>query len=265
MKIFLFLLGLMPKVVSLSPNITEMLIDLGCEKNIVGVTDYCEVPENLNITTVGGWINPNWEVILMKEPDLILLTDVQFSLLRDRIESIGISAEVLPSRRLEDVFVSFIRLGRIFHREGVAKEIVEGLRDSILKIEEKLKGKERPSVLVVVDRTPGDIRNVYVAGGENFLDDLVSIAGGRNPASSLGNGYFPVSLETIIKLNPDIILDLSENPIDEWSRLQELDAYRRGKIYQIPPSPTTHPSTRFLETVNILLKYLHPEVKFESR
>lgn len=248
------------KIVSLSPSITDLIVDLRYGDSLLGVTDYCEVPDSLKIKRVGGWVNPNLEVIASLKPDLLLVTDAQFKLIGDKLKRLNIPIEILPSQSIEDIIFSIEKLGDILNVERRADSLRRFLEDTLMAVKKLTQNLKRPGVIIVGGRAPGTLRNIYVAGSKTFLSELIDITGGRNLADSLGRGYFILSKETLFKLNPDIIIDLTGDDLKPYEKLKGVKAVESKRIYSVNANILAHPSTKIVRALSLLLELIHPEL-----
>ena len=249
------------RIVSTAPSITETLYQLGCGDRIVGVSRFCAFPpEAKEKTNVGGFLDPNLEVLVGLRPDLVILLD-SAGPLKDGIEKLGIPQLTVENRTVDEILDSFRVIGKRCGVEEKAEALINSLNARIARVAEHSKGKEKPRVLFVVSRLlgSGDIRDVYVAADDGYFSRLIELAGGTN-ACPAGAETFPVvSVEGLIQMNPDIILDASftTEPVDDgaadtsalndWKSLNTLTAVKTGRVYQLRDDFARVPGPRFVE------------------
>jgi iron complex transport system substrate-binding protein len=126
-----------------------------------------------------------------------------------------------------------------------------------------------------VDRTPGTLRDLYAVLPGSFLAEVIGIAGGRVVGGTAASGYGRISKETILAVDPDVILDVMAamtatggTPEAAWHELPELKAVKRGNIHAILDEFATHDSQMIGHTAALIAHLLHPEVPrqdWESR
>jgi ABC-type Fe3+-hydroxamate transport system substrate-binding protein len=132
-----------------------------------------------------------------------------------------------------------------------------------------MSGVAKPSVVLIVDRTPGTLRELYTATDGSYLAALVAIAGGRISVPADPHGYRRLSAEELVALNPDIILDFLQaakghfggNPMDAWQEMPELKAVRTHRVYEVNEDFVPHASQRMVQTAELFAKRIHPEIK----
>jgi len=244
------------RIISVSPNVTEILYGIGAFDRVVAVSDYCTYPPAVqNLPRVGGWENSNLEKIAALRPDLVILTDAQAPFLEDKL------------RDLADIFVSIDEIGRATGTQARAADLARRTRASLDNTRALTRNLPRPSVLFVVDRTPGTLRDMTVAAQGSFLADLIDIAGGRITAAPAKSGYLNVSKDAILTLDPEVIIDLvhwskgrfAEHPELVWHDLPELRAVREGRLCPLRDEFLPHASQFVADTAKLLAKLIHPE------
>ena len=262
------------RIVSLSPNTTEILYGIGAFDRVVGVTVYDKYPPAVSkLPRVGGWQNSNIEKIVELHPDLVVLTQAQVPFIADQLKAFGLKTAVAPSQSLADVFSAIQVLGAATGNEREAAELSRKTRAALDDVRARTRGLAPRTVLLAVSRTPGALRDLYVATQGSFLIDLVEIAGGRSVTEPGRNGYARISKEAIVALDPELILDLLPgltSPLGEdvkqaWSDLPELRAVRNGRVYAIHEEFVGHPSQFIAETAKVFARIIHPEAYSAGR
>ena len=198
------------RIISLSPNVTEILFALGLGDKIVGVTRFCSYPpEAKKKMKVGGYLDPNYEAIVSLKPDVVVLLS-GFESIKNSLSELGIKYLEVENKTVAEIMESIDYLGKQFSVEQQAKTILAEMRSKINRIKQKTNHSTRPKVLIVVERNlgTGAIEDVYVAGKNTFYDELINMAGGINAFEDEKIAYPIVSAEGIIHLNPDFIIDL---------------------------------------------------------
>ena len=256
------------RIISLSPNVTEILYGVGAFDRVVAVSDYCTYPPAVkNLPRIGGWQNSSVERIAAFRPDLVILVDAQAPFLEDKLQKLGLRTLVTPSRSLNDVFATMEEIGRATGHEAQAADLVRSTRAALDEVRNTTRKLPRRSVLFVVDRTPGTLRDLYVATEGGFLEELVAIGGGKSIAAPAKSGYGRISKEAVLTLNPEIIIDMvhgskgkfGERPEMVWQDLPELQAVRERRIYPVREEFLPHASQFVADTAKLLARLIHPE------
>jgi ABC-type Fe3+-hydroxamate transport system substrate-binding protein len=124
-------------------------------------------------------------------------------------------------------------------------------------------------VILIVDRTPGTLRDLYTATGGGYLAELVAIAGGQIALAATKRGYEKLSKEDLLAANPEWILDFihgaksrfAGDPMEAWREMPELKAVGTGKVRGVNEDYVPHASQRIVDTAELFARILHPEAK----
>jgi len=257
------------RIISLSPNITQIIYALGAWENVAGVTIYSDFPPEVKETPkVGGWVNPNMEAIVALKPDLVLLMKDQDTIFGQKLDNLGLDKYVIDSNdSVNDILESISSLGEVLHKQSQAKNLVNKLRRELDRITVTTQEAQKKSVLIVVGRNPGTLEDIYVIGRNNYINELINIAGGEN---IIENKRLSIKLtkEAILTLNPDVIIEINHDKseretqiLNTWSELKLSKAVKDNQVYILPSTVLLHPSQRILEGARVLTQTLHPELE----
>lgn len=257
------------RIVSLAPSVTETIFALGGDDKLVGVTRYCDYPPAAKgKSSIGGYIDPDFEAIFRLRPDLVIVTIENRDTIA-KLKSFGLKTLVVDQNNIAGILSSITLIGDAISKQQRASEIVSGINSRIVTIKLKVKGLARPSVLLSMGRAMGgDITEVYAAGKGNLYDEIIGIAGGINAFDSKVAMTPALSGEGITRLNPDIIIDLApdKQPSDaakiasDWNRLTHASAVANKRVHALTGDYTVVPGPRFINTLEDVAKIIHPEV-----
>jgi iron complex transport system substrate-binding protein len=251
------------KIVSLAPNVTEILFGLGLDQEIVGVSTHCNFPERAKSKVrVGSYISLDFEKIVSLKPDLIIATGAGNTRdMVERLERLGFPIYVIFPRNFEEVLQSIGHVGQVVDRKKEAAEIIQEMKRRRQKVTELTRGLPRPRVFLQIGEAP-----IVTVGKDSFADDLIRLAGGDNVAGNEKTMYPRFGMEEILKLSPEVILVSSMNPrgnyqkvLQEWSRWKTIPAVRNGRIHLIDSDLIDRPSPRIIEGLEEMARILHPE------
>jgi len=257
------------RIVSLSPNLTQIIAALGELDKVVGVTLYTDSPPRAkDLPKVGGWINPNYEAILALKPDLVILMKDQDTIFGAQIRKLGLKTLVTDSNdSVSDIMKTIEYLGEVLGEETEARRIVSDMKSTLDKIRRETADVPRKKVLLVVGRNPGTLEDIYVIGRNNYINELIEIAGGVNAVEN-NRLSIKITKEAILTLDPDVIIEINHEKLDReaeilgtWSTLAQSRAVRSGEVYILPSTVVLHPSQTIVEGAQILTDVLHPELK----
>jgi iron complex transport system substrate-binding protein len=255
------------RIVSVAPTVTEMLYGIGAFDRVVAVTEYCTYPpEAKALPKVGGWATPSIEKIAGFQPGLVAFTEIQAPFLDSPLKKLGIRTLIARSTTIQDAFNSMKALGTATGTERGAANLVAQVKASLDAVRSRAAGLPHPSVLCIIDRTPGTLRDLYAAIEGSFLAELIVIAGGSVVGGAARGGYGRISKEAVLTANPDIVLDLipiqqpGASPELAWRDLPELKAVRRGGVHIVREEYAAHDSQLIAKTAVVFAQLLHPEV-----
>lgn len=258
------------RIISLSPSATEVLWGVGAFERVVAVSDYDDFPpEAANLPKVGGWSNTNLEQVVSLKPDLIVVTQSQAPMIKDRLDALGVRVLVVPSYTVEDALAGIAQIGAAVGEEEAARRLLAETRAGLAEVRARTKDLKRPRVLCVVDRVPGTLRGLYTATKGSFIEQLIEIAGGESVAPPAAGGFGQIGKEAVVALDPEVIIDmvqgakdsrLAEDPKQVWQELARVRAVREGRVYPLRDTSVLHPSQRVADTARKFAELLHPEV-----
>ena len=260
------------RIISLVPALTEMLFAIGAGPQVTGVSNFARYPPEVHaLPRVGGLIDPDMERIILLRPDLVILYESQMDL-REQLGQAKI--QVFPythgglTHVTETIRALGTRTGLVAGAEQVATSIEKHLDD----IQDQLKGSERPTTLLVLDREPLTLRNVYVSGGTGFLHEMLELAGGTNVFAEIDKESLQPTTEAILAAAPDVIvevrvsLDLTDEDLERerlvWERLESIPAIKNDRVYVLNASDLVVPGPRIADGAIRLANVLHPELSF---
>jgi iron complex transport system substrate-binding protein len=254
------------RIVSTAPSITETLFALGIGDRVVGVSQFCNFPPEVQkLPKVGSYIKPDAEAIARLAPDLVVL-ERSSSELTDRLNALHIAFIEVPHNTLEDIFTEIQLIGKAAGVPDRSASLTAQIQGSLDAIQSKAKAMASPRVLVIVDRQQGTLNNLIAVGPGNYVNQILEIAGGTNVLAKPGLPQYPhISLETVLRENPDVIIDLSGTQETDaarrasraatlalWSQYRDLRAAKNSYIYAgttdslVVPGPRTPIATQRL-------------------
>jgi iron complex transport system substrate-binding protein len=246
------------KIVSVAPNLTELIYELGAEDKLVGRSDYCDYPaEVADIPSVGTIYEPNIETIIEMEPDVVVVSTHFDDENTAKLEELGIPVVTLYEETdVEGVYDMITTFGTLINKNAEAAQCIADMQDTIADVEAKVDGLDKPTVYYVVSYGEyGD----YTATGETFIAGMIDIAGGDNIAKDATGWSY--SLESLIEADPDIIV-ISEYSKDDFMSQEaysELSAVKNGNVYTLDTNMLDRQGYRNAEGILELAKIFHPE------
>ena len=240
------------RIVSLGPNITELIFALGRGGSLVGRTDWCSYPsETAEVASVGSLREPSIEAILSLHPDLVIASTHAPMDVLDLLGEAGVNTAIYYGPdTYEGLYQVVHGTGEILGAEEEARGLTEDIRrrtDKVLSAVAAL--KSRPRVYFVVAFGEG---GDWTATGDTFIHQMLTMAGGDNIASdSEGWSY---SLEKLMVEDPDMII--INNGLGESFRnsplYSELRAVREGRVFEVDENIIVRQGPRLIEGLETL-------------
>jgi len=260
------------RIVSMAPNVTEMLFAIGLDQEITGVTDYCDYPEAAHEKPrIGGYYNPNIEVILSLNPDLIVATPDGYSKERVmKLDQTGIPVFIVNPQSLEEILDSMMLLGKITGKDDISSKVVEGLRIRIKAVIDKTRlipEQKKPKVFYEIDHDP-----LITAGPDNFVDSLISAAGGINIARDALSSWPRYSVEAVLIKNPDVIItapyhnvsaNSSKSLTETWKKYKTVSAVINNRVYALNPDIVLRSGPRVVDGLEELYRIFYTKSNLE--
>jgi iron complex transport system substrate-binding protein len=259
------------RIVSTAPSITEALFALGLGDQVVGVSRFCNFPASvLKLPKVGTYLAPDAEAIARLVPDLVVLQRISTEL-TDRLHALRINFIEVPHGTLNDVYTGITLIAKAAGVPDRANVLNDRIKRELTTLQVKAKGLSSPRVLAIVNRRPGMLADLTAVGPDNYLQQLLEIAGGTNVLAKPGLPMYPrIALETVLRDDPDVILDLSGQQESEaerqaasvqvlalWSQQSQLTAVRNGRVIVGTSNALLGPGPRAPEAARLLFDYMH--------
>ena len=251
------------KIVSLTPSVTKQLIVLGMKKDIVGCTSYGPLAKEKNATIhiVGGVSNTNIEGILRLKPDIVFANSLTPVRIVEKLKALRIKVIIFPyPKSIEEIFSSFLTLGKIVGRKKRAEEIIKVSENKLRKIEKISKKFTPKKIFFIIGSKP-----LYTAPEGTYINDLIEKINCINIARNLKNGI--VSREFVIERNPDVILimdmgEIAKEEISYWKKFKSLNAVKNKKIFIIDADRLGSPVLPdFINLIEEIMKLVHENKK----
>jgi len=250
------------RVVSLAPNLTEIVFALGDGNHLAGDTDYCDYPpEALQKPHVGGTVNPNLEEVAALMPEVILATSINRRETVNALDRVGLPVFITDPHSVDEMIATVEHIGSALAVEKSAAALAAGLRARLAEIDRRLAGSAPRRVLFVVWTDP-----LISVGRDTFIADALRRAGGRSVVDT--SAEWPhVSLEEIVRLQPEVLVFASAHAGETQRDIEalrarpgwkSLEAIERGKVVVVSDA-INRPAPRMVDAVEQLARALHPD------
>lgn len=242
------------RIVSLAPSITENLFALGAGDRVVGVTSWCDYPEEARFKTViGDAMNLNIELLLSLEPDLVVGDSTLVASHIEQLEAYGIPVYVIGPSTVSEVQASLIELGEAVGAEEKGRELAKAMELRLAELTAGIKRADKPRVFMEIWNEP-----LMTVGPGSFMHELIVLAGGLNIAEDSPTPWPVFSEELVIERDPEIIILTGYNLEEALSRSawQVTTAMRNGDVYEVNPDLYSRTTTRLLDALAELIAIL---------
>lgn len=255
------------RIVSMAPNLTEILFALGLESHIVGVTQDSDYPPAaLDKRQVGTFWQPNIEAVIATRPDLVMTqTFEQQRDLARRLQRMGYRSLMVDVDTIAGLFDGILAIGQAAGAASQAHTLCENMRAEIDGLTAATAGQRRVKVLWVVQREP-----LRVAGRATFVNEMIELAGGENAIGPTLHIYPAVGAEQVIAAAPEVIIEPTMLPgtMDRqrneastyWSRFVNVPAVQAARIYVIDGNLVSRLGPRLPEGVIMIARCLRPDL-----
>ncbi len=254
------------RVVSVSPACTEILFALGLGEKVVGVTEYCDYPEEaLEKEKIGTFTTPNLEAIVALQPDLVLATGGVQAEVLGRMEELGLTVYAVNPTTFDETLATILEVGELTGANKRAREVVTDMNQRAVKVARRVSemeaaGKARPRVFFEIYYE----NNVWTVGKGSVISDLIRLAGGENIGDTESGDYYEFSVEALMSQNPQVYLvgsgsmfkpgDITSRP--GWDRME---AVRSGRVYVIEENLLYRTGPRLIDGLEAVHAALYPE------
>ncbi len=258
------------RIVSMSPNLTEIIYALGADELLIGVDEYSNYPPEANDKSkVGNYLDPDLEALIAIQPDMVLIVDTDEKM-QNMLDGLDLDYRNFSNNKIAEILRSIESLGELLGKESEAETLIQNFHSAKETVLEALEGVDPVRVVLVVGRNPGRLQDIYVAGPGNYLSELIEIAGGINVFGNQDVIWPQVGVEALIGADPEIIIDstLSKGASDpefialaeDWLELSSIRAVRDGNIIVPEEGWFQIPGANLDKILMLIAHWIHPEI-----
>jgi iron complex transport system substrate-binding protein len=260
-------IGKPQRIVSLAPNITEILFELGLGEKIAAVSTDSDYPaDTATKKKVGTFWHPNIEAIISCKPDLVVTLDFeQQKAVADSLNRLGYNVLTLKRDKIEDLWTAIKKIGSATDCEQQADELINNLKGKLNELQNKTDPFNRTKVLWVIQSEP-----LRVAGRNTFINELIELAGGENAVGPTIQQYPAIATEELITCEAQVIIQSAMEPdnIEKqqqtaevyWSKYLNLPAVEKNRIFVLYSNEVLRLGPRLPQGVEIISRFLHPDI-----
>lgn len=255
-----------PTIASLSPAATDLLVGMGAADHLVAVShfDYPR-PETQGLPKIGDYQTTDWERLRQVRPDVMVIQVRPDRLpegLAKRAEELDVRLVNIRIDRLEDILRTLGELGEAVEEPARAATARERLQGQFDAVRQRVAGRAPVRTLIVTDA-----EGRYIVGTDNFLEELLHIAGGENAAAGMGRDYPSIDREKLRALAPDAVIQLLPGASEQtlvrarsfWQTLPDLPAVKDGRVYVFTEPYVLMPGYQVGHLAERFADALHPQ------
>lgn len=249
------------RVISLAPNLTEIVFAVGGGAQLVGRTSYCDFPpEAKSVAEVGDTLHPSLERVIALKPQVVLIsTASQLEVFTQQLQNQNIAAFVTDPHDLDGVFRSIEQVGEILGKKEQAATLVQTLRRRTIAVEQAVKQKQPVRVFYQLSAEP-----LYTAGHDSFVTDLMRRAGAVSVTADLPGAWPKYSSESALAARPEAIIlptggSMGSGNSTVTEALRQSPAVLQGRVYKINDDHLVRPGPRAIEGLEEMARALHPD------
>jgi iron complex transport system substrate-binding protein len=255
------------RIVSLAPSVTETLFALGFSNRIVGVTTYCDYPaEAQKLPKIGGFMSPSLEVIVAKRPDLVIGVSSATDPVKAReMERLGLKVTLISLASVSDILSSTKSIARWLGNPEAGEKLVQKITRQFDQVKNRVARAPRRRTLLAVG-----LRPLVAVGGKNFIDELMTLAGGENIAGNAAQPWLNLPDEYVVAKAPQVIIEAGMGSergetAKHWGDLKSLPAVKERRVYAYPSDKILRPGPRIGEGLEEIARLVHPECFTDSK
>jgi iron complex transport system substrate-binding protein len=259
------------RIITLSPNITEIAYSLGLGNRIIAVSSDSDWPAQAKEKIrVGSFWQPNIEAIIAARPDLVITEKFeQQKTVADNLGRLGIAVLTLQVDTIDQLREAILQIGSAARCRQEAEKVSIDIDTQINNLRSKFARAKKTKTLWVVQPEP-----LRVAGRNTFINELIEIAGGENCLGQTIQQYPQIGEEELLTCPAEVIIqsamgktDIAEQQKEaekNWAKQTNLPAVKMGRIYVVNSDLVLRLGPRLPQGIETIGRLLHPEELLEK-
>ena len=240
------------RIVSLAPNLTELVYTVGAGKQLVGVSAWSDYPrEVLDLPVVGDAFTVDQERLALARPDLLLVWESGTPThVVDELRGVGYNVVSIRTRELDDVADALLQIGELTGHVREATEAAALYRSELQSLRDRYQSLPPIRVFYQVAARP-----LYTVNNEHYISELISVCGGDNIFKDLSELAPTVDVEAVVDRDPEVMLastDAGDDAFVEWERWPGMAANRFGNLFLLPADEIGRATTRVIVAGNAM-------------
>ncbi len=235
------------KLITLSPHLAELVVSAGAIKNLVGVVSYSDFPIEITvIQKVGDAFKLDFETIVSLKPDYILTWKGGTPLaMLEKLKSLNLTIIETEINTLEDIAKTITQIAELTQTQKQAQKATAAFTQKLTEIK-KQKHKQQTAFIETYHQP------LYTISGKHWMSQAASLCGYTNIFKDLSQQSATVTLESVILINPQTIINIAKQEDQQWQKWKSLDAVKNNNVILIDPDYFSRPSMRLLQGIEKL-------------
>ncbi len=253
------------RVISVAPNVTEVIFALDKQDKLVGRTDFCDYPEAASdIESIGNIDQPSIEKIVELKPDLVIASSIFQKEVLEKLEEVNVKVAVLRGEEsFEGAYDVIGKIGILLNSKDEARKIITDMKEKVELVKNSIEELDKPSVYYVIGY--GEFGD-YTAGRDTFVAHIIEMAGGINVADDVEGWKY--NIESLLEKDPDMLICSkyfdSKQGIMNTEGYKELTAVKNGRVFEIDNNMLERQGPRLADGLVDMAKIIHPEAFGET-
>ena len=233
------------RIISLAPNLTELIYAAGGADRLVGVSEFSDHPAAARVLPrIGSAFRLDYERIVALAPTVAVVWESGTPPeARRKLQDLGIRVLGIETRNLEDIAHALEMLGQLSGSAAVARAAAQEFRAGIAALRHHYHGRAPVTVFVMIDDAP-----LYTVGGAHLISEILGLCGGVNVFAEAAVLALPVDIESVLVRAPEAILSTDNgDPVPYWASLTGIPAVASGSVYAAPADALARPGPRLVQ------------------
>lgn len=249
------------RVISLMPAVTDMIIALGAADRLIARTEWDTAAVVRHLPSTGNALTPSLEWLVSMKPDLIVAwPDAGSRSVIGQLEKMNLPVYAARTESVADALRTARHLGRLLGIPERADSVANGIRQELDRLHARVASARPVSVAYILSVEPP-----MIAGPGTFIGELIRVAGGENSFAELNALWPQVSMEELIKRQPEALVVTLQEGADPRSRLKampgwrELPAVKNDRMLLADPDLFNRAGPNLPSAAHAIARLLHPE------
>lgn len=244
-----------PKIISLTPSFTDMVVDLGATDQLVGasILDKQRLPALKSLDSIGNFGSYSLEKIVSLKPDIVLIWPSAInSAQQQQLTSLGIKVISRDPQTLKELGNDIVYLGKQIGKEKEGEQLAKRLQAELTQLKNQYYREKPLTVFYQVWDKP-----MYTLGKKQIINDALNICGARNIFDDIDLSAPQVNIESVLARNPQVIISSNQALLDSWRPWTNLSAVANNKLILFQDDRIARPSIEMVEAIKKLCHQLN--------